>query len=603
MRNFLCLCFLTVLCVGESFAKTDISISISTTVPDTLCEHYSLTITAVVKNNGSSAVTNTPVEFYAKGDSGNILLKKDTVKLSISPGGSWNVTWVFTPGKNGRYKFLVFHARTDDSVSTNDTASFALYIKPGTKAKFVNKIVSVCKGDSATLEIITDAATVQWYDLTKTGRPPVATSKKYTFLPLGSLTGPSRTWKYRVVVLYTGHGKSCDFVDTAAVIVYTPPKIELGANRFICNGDSAVLDPINPNCNYVWSTGQTTQKITVKKRGMYKVWGTDKATGCSSVDSVFIDMPYPDISKYKTACEGDMVYFDCGYTADSYSWDLVNQKSTLAKPSASYKPGDYTITLKITKGSCTTQISQKMHVYPKVTADYSVAGQCQGEPVTFQAITDTGHAASAKFNWKFDDGYADTSARVTHAFALYGLYYCTLTVTNSNGCSASIEKSVLIYAPPDADFTIQGDTLTAGSGMNYEWYAGSSKIPGANAQVYVASKSGYYKVSYENTYGCRGFSLLHYVSAGDSSSNSIAEDREGRISIYPNPGRNHFQVKWNGNFRKITVIDASGKTVITKTIDSADRKFDVDLTSYGAGIYLIRLEGKGSVAHTKLFKL
>jgi PKD repeat protein len=339
----------------------------------------------------------------------------------------------------------------------------------------------------------------------------------------------------------------------------------------------------------------------VSKTGKYKVISTDKVTGCHKLDSVFVEVSSPDLSAYKNVCEGTQVVFDAHYKADSYDWDLGIAKSTQPNPVSTYKPGEYTIELKAVKGTCTTQVSQKMHVYPKTTADFTYTGQCEKLPVIFSAFEDTISGSETKYSWIFSDGYEDTSMTIARAFDVYGTYTATLKVTNPGGCSASISKTITIYAPPAADFSIKGNTLTAGSGGNYEWYDGNGLIAGEDSNVLIAKKSAYYQVSYENQYGCRGYSTWRYVNVITGLQD---EKQHERISVWPNPGQDHFSIRWtNHRYDGFIITDLSGKVILSKQIKAGETETIIDMSSAKPGVYVLRANGTDGVTYTRLVKL
>ncbi|MEM6263235.1 MAG: PKD domain-containing protein, partial [Bacteroidota bacterium] len=55
--------------------------------------------------------------------------------------------------------------------------------------------------------------------------------------------------------------------------------------------------------------------------------------------------------------------------------------------------------------------------------------------------------------WDFGDGNTSSLQNPQHVFGAAGTYTVTLTVTNVNGCTSTYQDSVLIYAPPTADFS------------------------------------------------------------------------------------------------------------------------------------------------------
>jgi hypothetical protein len=59
----------------------------------------------------------------------------------------------------------------------------------------------------------------------------------------------------------------------------------------ICQGDSTTLTVLNPVASYLWSTGDTTQSITVGQSGIYSVTATDFMSCESDTNiSIFVDL-------------------------------------------------------------------------------------------------------------------------------------------------------------------------------------------------------------------------------------------------------------------------------------------------------------------------
>jgi PKD repeat protein len=372
----------------------------------------------------------------------------------------------------------------------------------------------------------------------------------------------------------------------------------------ICAGGTTVLDAGCKTCKHLWSTGDTTQKITVAKKGSYKVTGIDPEAGCTMTDSVFVDMPTPDISKYSSGCQDEVIVFNCGYLASTYSWDIgdgliVNGLATVTH--AYSKAGDYTIKLMITKGSCTTSLSQKLHIYPKITADFTTSGRCVMDAIRFSANTSS-DTSGATFIWKFGDGKTDSGMSVSHIYSVSDSYYTTLAVTNKNGCKATASKSVIVYNPPDADFTISDSVLTALNGTSYSWFLSGNTIPGANAKVYTAKVSGMYSVSVGNDKGCRDTSAEKYVNVLGSGINQVTPSV---LSIHPNPGTGLFLIDGLRSVpTAIFVTDVFGRTLLNMLMHSQRQgSISLDLSSQPSGYYTLQVVYPDRILYTRIIKM
>ena len=106
------------------------------------------------------------------------------------------------------------------------------------------------------------------------------------------------------------------------------PIVNLGNDLSVCMGDSLVLDAGNPGANYLWSTGEITQTITVGTAGTYWVEVTD-TNGCQRMDTIVIGLdplPVVNLGPDTVICIGDSIPLDAGNPGATYIWS--NGKTT-----------------------------------------------------------------------------------------------------------------------------------------------------------------------------------------------------------------------------------------------------------------------------------
>ena len=118
---------------------------------------------------------------------------------------------------------------------------------------------------------------------------------------------------------------SCSFSDTVNVGIAPSPRTNIKYHTDLCEGDSTILDALNPGSDYNWSTGETGQQIIVKDSGFYFVEINNGR--CVGKDSTIVSIykypvsPLEDIEYY---CEKELPF---GYTLVaggeeySYKWD------------------------------------------------------------------------------------------------------------------------------------------------------------------------------------------------------------------------------------------------------------------------------------------
>ena len=104
----------------------------------------------------------------------------------------------------------------------------------------------------------------------------------------------------------------CSNEDNIDVNVMANPEVTLGNNITICEDESIVLDAQNPNMNYTWNTGASSQKITVSSPGTYSV-EVQNEIGCSDSDEIIIDQEIiidPYFEKQKIVCAGHTIFLE-----------------------------------------------------------------------------------------------------------------------------------------------------------------------------------------------------------------------------------------------------------------------------------------------------
>jgi hypothetical protein len=79
-----------------------------------------------------------------------------------------------------------------------------------------------------------------------------------------------------------------------------PPTVDLGPDIFICVGYTTMLDAGNPGATYLWSTGATSQTITVSTTGTYSVVVSNAGgSGSDAVDVTVMDPCPPGNCQYR----------------------------------------------------------------------------------------------------------------------------------------------------------------------------------------------------------------------------------------------------------------------------------------------------------------
>jgi hypothetical protein len=229
----------------------------------------------------------------------------------------------------------------------------------------------------------------------------------------------------------------------------------------ICTGDETTLS-VDAFSGYTWSTGESTQAITVTGGGDYSITVTDE-NGCTGIDDVFIeenDNLVPEILGETVLCEGTSAVLDAGIF-DIHVWSTGESSQTITIST----PGAYAVTVSDQNG-CTGEdvitITGAPNPIPTITGEQSF---CSGE--------------STILTVELFDTYLWSSGDETQSVEIFNGGVVVVTVTDINGCTGTDNHILDEIIPPEP--AIDGDlflcpgestTLQATQFESYLWSTG-----------------------------------------------------------------------------------------------------------------------------------
>ncbi|GAB5538509.1 MAG: hypothetical protein Salg2KO_06120 [Salibacteraceae bacterium] len=412
---------------NEGFAFDDIHISetndlvlVSLNYEDSVCGREENPIEVVVCNNGVEDVTGFTVDLDTNGTP-IVYTYSDT--LGVCACDTFVVA-DFSTSHGGTWALEAEVSNTGDVNPANDTLK-------GSMTHFQIPNVEVtgggtyCEGDAVSIDY--EFTGMSPWNFTVSNGTTTTSYSNVTSNPISLIVYEAGV--YEVVSLddATGcPGDSLAFVGEADVIVNPAPAIDLGP-------DVAQCGPYTMNAggglsSYNWSTGETTQTITVFDAGTYSVTVTD-GNDCTNSDTIVLDLlPLPNITLSDTIlCEGGTHIFNAGPGGASYLWDDGSTGQVRSVNSA----GSVSVTVTGFNGcvaSSSAAITQVVsNPNPSITAGNGYA------PVTLDA--GPGYA-----------GYLWNTAATTQQILLSSPGSYTCTVTDLNGCKGSASGSPDIWA-------------------------------------------------------------------------------------------------------------------------------------------------------------
>jgi gliding motility-associated-like protein len=299
------------------------------------------------------------------------------------------------------------------------------------------------------------------------------------------------------------------FADTINVLSNPSAVADLGADQFICNGSTTVLNSTGCNlCNYVWQDGSTASTFSASSSGIYYVTASNSCNTDSDSVTVTVQLPLPvDLGNDTMLCTGNTLNLNAGAGYTSYLWQNGSGSQTFTVSSA----GTYYVNAANACGnySDSINVSYNNSAIVNLGSDQVI---CSGTNVVLNATGCTG----CTYSWQ------DGSTGTTFTTAVGGTYYVTAT----DGCSI-VTDSVIIVAQSPIQVDLGNDTmlcsgntlnLNAGAGYNtYLWQDGST------SQTFILSVSGMYYVTAANA--CGNYSDSISVAFNASPSVSLGNDQ------------------------------------------------------------------------------
>lgn len=350
-----------------------------------------------------------------------------TLTSSSATGNTWStgaVTQGITVSTSGTYTVTVSNGTC---TSTSAGTIITVNAPPATPTITPGGPTTFCNGGSVTLTSSAPTGNT-WSTSETTNSITVTTSGSYT--------------------VSVGSG-SCTATSTPTMVTVNPlptATITPGGPTSFCLGGSVNLTA-STGGSYLWSTGETTQTITVSNSGSYTV--TVTTNGCSATSTATIvtvnTSPAPPIitpGGPTTFCSGGSVTLTSS-AGGSYLWSDGSTTQAITVSSA----GSYSVT--ITSGGCSaSSTSTTVTVNPTPATPTITAGGptnfCAGDSVQLTS------SAATSYLW--------SNAAVTQSIWVQTAGSFTVTVSNGS-CSSQPSAPVsttLINCNVDTD----GDGLT-----------------------------------------------------------------------------------------------------------------------------------------------
>jgi hypothetical protein len=221
---------------------------------------------------------------------------------------------------------------------------------------------------------------------------------------------------------------------------------------------------------------------------------------------------------------------------------------------------------------------------------------CTGSGINLKI--NTSFHSNAVYEWNSDkSGILPSTADTCYLNSVVENDTIRITAATFCGDTASGLISLVVFPLPEIglgkDTTlIAGDSISLDAGPGYAGYWWSTGEQ--NQQIYSFGNDTVW-VKVTDWHSCMGSDTIIISANPLTDKASLTEDL--KWMIYPNPAKNKLYLKLTGNDihpGRITVIAQDGKLMSEQEIWNSG-EYEIDLSAFGKGIYILRIESDAAI--------
>lgn len=444
------------------------------TVTDSGCEDTDTVLVSVVTSVTANAG---PDQNICEGDDAD-----------LSAGGGTNYIWntgAVTSSINVSPLTTTTYFVTVSVGSCSDVDSVTVNVFPYPVAD-AGANQSVCDGESATLTA-SGGGSYYWSNGANTQ---------------STIVYPTVTTTYYLTVTDNG----CSSTDFTTVTVYPLSTVYAGPDQVICTGDTVTLTA-SSGVQYLWSTGESTQSISVSPSSTttYVVTITD-VNGCTGNDGAVISVvavPNAFAGQDVEICQGDTIQLNAS-GGTSYQW---YPNTGLSNPNIynPYSNPQLTIIyyLTVSNGSCDDMDTLIITVYslPAVYAGNDTTIYL-GDQANLHATNNSNYSYLWSPNTYLDNPFVSNPVSSAVADITY-----TVQVNDSNNCKNVDMIIVRVIEKPAGDIVIYNTFTPNIDGFNDFWIIENiEQYPGNHIEIYNRNGHKVFEADdYENNWDGKYF--------------------------------------------------------------------------------------------------
>ncbi len=458
---------------------------------------------------------------------------------------------------------------------TSNTLNVTVNPLPATPTITNEKSTTFCQGDNTTLRASSDNVQYNWSD-GQNGKVATIGSSGFYFLTVTDQNGCTSAQSNTIVV--------------TANPVPAKPVISANGPTIFC-ADRNVTLTAPQNVAYQWTSGQTSQSITLNQSGNFAV-RTRNEFGCTSEESdqVIIKVnPLPQTPTVSAAgittfCEGNRVTLNAA-SAVGVVWSSGQTDKSIVVTTS----GNYAVQAR-DENNCLSPYSSVIPVKvnplpatPTIVANPS-STICEGDKVTLRV--------DGQYTVFWSTG--DSTQSITRTTE--GTY--SAKIRDVNGCVSAQAGSTTVELrplPPAPTINVAGTyTLQAISSTNgtiFRWRRDNDSLAVQTSSI-KASESGTYtaraSIVYSGTLTC--------FSQPSAPLTFTIDPNDKGLSVYPNPNPDKIltiETKENLTNATLTIYTLTGQVVLKTAVPTFDDRKQLTLTAMPSGSYILRVQSPG----------